>query len=75
MKSSRSSNAEDSDGSLHPECPTCGQTDMVTMEPEAGYWYCRRCGERGSGTEEPIWWRNDPDSAWYVEDEDEEVRV
>ena len=53
-----------------PDCCSCGRSDQVVMAPEAGYWLCSRCGERGSGTEEPIWWRNDPESQWYVEDAD-----
>ena len=53
-----------------PTCPSCERTDQVVEAPEAGYWECVRCGERGSGREEPIWWRNDPESMWYVEGAD-----
>lgn len=49
-----------------PDCPTCDGDGTVTELPEAGYWTCEDCGERGSGREEPIWWRNDPESIWYA---------
>lgn len=52
-----------------PPCPSCERLDMVVEAPEAGYWACERCDERGSGTEEPVWWRNDPDSQWYIPQE------
>jgi ribosomal protein L37AE/L43A len=54
-----------------PACPVCETAENVIMAPEAGYWYCNECGERGAGTEEPIWWRNDPESMWYVEEQDQ----
>ncbi|WP_169732122.1 primase-helicase zinc-binding domain-containing protein [Halostagnicola larsenii] len=54
------------DAGLSP-CPHCGRSDKVREEPEAGYWICKRCGEPGSGPGDDInWWRNDPDSQWYV---------
>jgi hypothetical protein len=55
-----------------PTCPVCEESDNVACGPEAGYWYCAQCGERGSGTLGDVtWWRNDPDSQWYVDDGDE----
>lgn len=55
---------------MTPTCPECKSSAWVAEGPEAGYWICHRCGERGSGRTDPIWWRNDPESAWYVgEDE------
>jgi uncharacterized Zn ribbon protein len=55
-----------------PTCPVCGESDNVACGPEAGYWYCAQCGERGSGPIDDVtWWRNDPDSQWYVDDGDE----
>lgn len=54
--------------SFVPICPNCNTSDMVSEFPEAGYWHCGECGTRGSGIEEPIWWQNDPESMWYVED-------
>ncbi|MFC6720969.1 helix-turn-helix domain-containing protein [Natrialbaceae archaeon GCM10025810] len=50
------------------DCPLCDDGGRVIEAPEAGYATCVECGERGywrdDGTE---WWRNDPDSMWYVE--------
>lgn len=51
--------------SATPRCDICEDDGDVREEPEAGYWTCRGCGSRGSGSEEPIWWHNDPDSIWY----------
>lgn len=49
-------------------CPVCEQSDEVYQSPEAGYWTCERCLERGSGPADNVnWWRNDPESQWYVE--------
>lgn len=50
-----------------PECPNCETNEHVVEEPEAGYWFCKECGARGSGTTPPIWWQNDPESMWYEE--------
>lgn len=50
-----------------PACPNCETSEHVVEEPEAGYWLCRECGAPGSGSTEPIWWQNNPDSMWYVE--------
>lgn len=49
-----------------PPCPQCDRKDEILESPDAGYWICDRCGVRGSGTEEPVWWQNDPASQWYV---------
>ena len=52
------------------DCPVCDDGGHVRETPEAGYATCLDCGERGywgdDGTE---WWRNDPDSMWYVDPE------
>ncbi|MFC7216525.1 hypothetical protein ACFQO4_20915 [Saliphagus sp. GCM10025334] len=51
-----------------PECPVCGESGDVREAPDAGYWTCFECGERGSGSADDVnWWRNDPESLWYVE--------
>lgn len=47
-----------------PDCDRCDDGGDVVEKPEAGYWYCLQCDARGSGTSEPIWWHNDPESAW-----------
>lgn len=51
-----------------PECPDCETNEHVIEAPEAGYWYCTACGNPGSGTTEPIWWKNNPESTWYEGD-------
>ena len=51
------------------ECPECDSLD-VRETPEAGYATCMDCGERGYRRGDTVeWWRNDPDSQWYVNDE------
>jgi len=57
-----------------PDCDRCDDGGDVIEAPEAGYWTCTSCGARGSGTSEPIWWHNDPDSIWHDES-DEDVRA
>lgn len=53
-----------------PTCPVCESPENVHEAPDAGYWTCFECGERGSGSAENVnWWRNDPDSQWYVDPE------
>lgn len=52
---------------MKPDCPVCDTAKYVREAPEAGYWLCTKCGERGSGRTEPIWWRNDPETMWYVD--------
>lgn len=53
------------------ECPRC-EDGLVIEAPEAGYAMCADCGERGYRNGDTVdWWRNDPDSQWYVEDSDE----
>jgi len=53
------------------DCPDCVDGGRVVQRPEAGYATCLDCGERGywgeDGTE---WWRHDPDSQWYIGDEE-----
>ena len=50
------------------ECPECVNS-LVIEAPEAGYAYCTNCGERGNRNGDTAnWWRNDPDSWWYIED-------
>lgn len=49
------------------DCPECGTSHYVTESPEAGYWYCSNCGNRGSGHPNAInWWSEDPDSIWFT---------
>ena len=64
--------SEKDDGGVdRPTCPVCDASDDVYERPEAGYWTCERCLERGSGPADNVnWWRNDPDSMWYTEDAD-----
>jgi hypothetical protein len=50
------------------DCPNCDDGGRVRETPEAGYATCLDCGERGYWREsETEWWRNDPDSQWYID--------
>ena len=49
------------------DCPGCDDP-YVREAPEAGYAMCSTCGERGYRRGDSVdWWRNDPESSWYVE--------
>ena len=51
------------------DCPSCDDS-YVREAPEAGYATCFECGERGYRRGDSVeWWRNDPESQWYVEGE------
>jgi len=52
------------------ECPGCDDSTVLEA-PGAGSAMCADCGERGHRRGETVeWWRHDPDSMWYVEDDD-----
>jgi len=50
------------------DCILCDDGGDVREAPEAGYAMCMVCGERGWHRGDSVdWWRNDPDSQWYVD--------